>query len=215
MDDRDDIKTEAKKTVDGPSSNIPLNADEKVDENKGREHAGDQDKDIIESLNEKLGAQKKKSEESYERLQRVCADFENYKKRTSREMEEFRKFANETLLRELLTVTDNLERALESTSDKKKSDKTGDEKGILEGVDLTLAGIFKIFEKFNVKQLKSVGEPFDPLFHQAIMREKNDDCPENTVIKEALKGYTIHDRLLRPAMVVVSETTGDKIKEEK
>ena len=209
MGDKNDVKTKTKKKA---SSNIPPDADENVD----KKDVGDREEDIIKSLNEELEAKKKEAEDSYERLQRVSADFENYKKRTSREMEDFRKFANETLLEEILTVADNLERAIEAASDKKSADDKKDgESGVLKGVDLTLAGVFKIFEKFNVKQLKSVGEPFDPSFHQAIMREKNDGYPENTVIKEAMKGYTIHDRLLRPAMVVVSETSGDKIKEEK
>ena len=73
-----------------------------------------------------------------------------------------------------------------------------------DGVNLTLKEILKVFEKFNVKAIESVGQPFDPNFHQAMMQEETDDYPENTVITEMQKGYMIHDRLLRPSMVVVA-----------
>ncbi len=73
-----------------------------------------------------------------------------------------------------------------------------------DGVNLTLKEILKVFEKFNVKPIESIGQSFDPTFHQAMMQEETDDYPENTVITELQKGYMIHDRLLRPSMVVVA-----------
>ena len=137
--------------------------------------------------------------EHKDRYMRAAAELQNYKKRTSREMDDMRRYANEALLRELLPVVDNLERALSISCD------DGDAaKGISEGVDLTLKEILKVFEKFNVKPIEALEKPFDPNFHQAVSREERDDCADNTVINEFQKGYLIHDRLLRPSMVVVS-----------
>ena len=117
-------------------------------------------------------------------------------------MEEFRKFSNEKLIRDLLPVVDNLERALVSAEDP-----TAEEKGIREGVELTLREILRVLERFGVKSIQSLHEPFDPAYHQAMMQEPRDNVPGNTVITELQKGYTLHDRLLRPAMVVVSAPT--------
>ena len=96
-------------------------------------------------------------------------------------------------------MVDNLERAMETSADHEEAAVC-----ILEGVDMTLKGIFKALEKFAVKAVDAVGNPFDPAFHQAVMQEETDEHPDNTVIKELQRGYTIHDRLLRPAMVVVA-----------
>jgi molecular chaperone GrpE len=144
-------------------------------------------------------AKEEEAKETYDRLLRVSADFENYKKRSSREMEEFRKYANQSLLKEMLSVVDNLELAINSSSDGKNADKT-----MIEGLNLTLNEILRVFEKFNVTPIEAQGKTFDPAFHEAVMREETDDYPENSVISEFQKGYLIHDRLLRPAMVVVA-----------
>lgn len=162
--------------------------------------------DTTPGIDEELQAAKQEAAQSYDRFLRVAAEFDNYKKRTAREMDDLRKYAKEALLKDLLNVVDNLERALESSN---SQNGTGD--GILEGVHMTLQELFKIFEKNNVRPIEAVGQPFDPAFHQAFMTEPSGDHPENTVLKEFQKGYTLHDRLLRPAMVVVSksETTGE------
>ncbi|MBU4463195.1 MAG: nucleotide exchange factor GrpE [Proteobacteria bacterium] len=171
--------------------------------------------DLIKEMEAKLKAAQEESRETYDRLLRVSAEFENYKKRSSREMDEFRKFANESLIKEMLSVVDNLERAINSCSDAKQANP-----GLVEGVDITLKEILKIFEKFNVKPVESLKKDFDPCFHQAVMTEETDDYAEHTVINELQKGYMMHDRLLRPAMVVVSmpkakadneKTTNNKI----
>lgn len=146
-----------------------------------------------------LESAKKEAKENYDRFLRLSAEFENFKKRTTREMNEFRKFANETIIFELLPVVDNLERAIESSGGDENSNSC-----VVEGVEMTLKAILKVFQQFQVKQIESMGKPFDPLFHQAMMREESDAVPENTVIKELQKGYLLHERLIRPAMVVVS-----------
>lgn len=150
-------------------------------------------------LAEKLKLKELEAQENYDRLLRVSAEFDNYKKRTSRDMEEFRKYSNQSLLKEMLSVVDNLELAMNSANGHKTIDK-----GLLDGLAMTHKEIIKVFEKFNVKPISAMGQPFDPTFHEAVMQEETDEFPANTVINELQKGYLIHDRLLRPSMVVVA-----------
>jgi molecular chaperone GrpE len=124
-------------------------------------------------------------------------------------MEEFRKFANQSLIKEMLSVVDNLELAMNSTDGHKAIDKD-----LLQGLEMTHKEILRVFEKFNVKPIDAKGQPFDPTFHEAVMQEETNDSPKNTVINELQRGYMIHDRLLRPSMVVVAKpkenNDGDK-----
>ena len=190
-------------------------AKKKIKIETGPEETGDKDK-VFEKSNSKeekkdavgeplkeiqaeLETVKLEAKENYDRFLRVTAEFENYKKRSTREMDDFRKYANQSLIKEMLAVVDNLERALNSSNGNSSIDKC-----MADGVDLTLKEILKVFEKFNVKSIESVGQPFDPNFHQAMMQEETDNYPEKTVINELQKGYMIHDRLLRPSMVVVA-----------
>ena len=159
----------------------------------------------VDDLEAKLEVKEQEAKENYDRLLRVSAEFENYKKRTTRELEEFRKFANQSLIKEMLSVVDNLELAMNSTNGHKTIDQ-----GLLQGLDMTHKEILKVFEKFNVKPIKAKGQTFDPTFHEAVMQEATDEFDENTVINELQKGYLIHDRLLRPAMVVVARPKESK-----
>ena len=149
---------------------------------------------------------------AYDRFLRASAELENYKKRSQKEMADFRKYANASLVKDLLGVVDNLERAIESSNESKAEGK------LSEGLNLTLKELLKIFEKFHACPISALGEPFDPCFHQAMMQKESDDHPENIVLDELQKGYMIHDRLLRPAMVVVSKSppgSGDADNNEK
>jgi len=156
--------------------------------------------DPIKELETRCETAEQESKQHYERLLRVSADFENFKKRSFKEAEDFRKYANELLLLELLSVVDNLERAIQSTNSENNAAGC-----VIEGVEMTLKSLLKIFEKFSVKAIDAVGKPFDPNFHQAMMQEASDEHPENTILREFQKGYLLHDRLLRPSMVVVSK----------
>lgn len=154
-----------------------------------------------ESPEERLSAAEAKAQENYDRFLRVTAEFENYKKRAEREMEDFRKFANESLVKDILPIVDNLERALNIRCE-------GNEKafqGIREGVEMTLKGLLETLEKVGVVPIESLHKPFDPNFHQAVMQKESEEYSKNTVMQELLKGYMMKDRLLRPAMVVVSK----------
>ncbi len=152
----------------------------------------------------RLQAAEKQSQEYYDRLLRLSAEFDNYKKRSQRDMRDMVRFANEKLIVELLTVVDNLERAIESAP------QDGDTQDpLVAGIDLTLNEVRKILERNHVQPVNALGESFDPNFHQAMMQEESADHSPNTVIREMQKGYTLHERLIRPAMVVVSKAKED------
>jgi molecular chaperone GrpE len=205
-----------------PTSSIKIN---RHDENNGedllqaeseKEESGtteaEEISDPAKEMDDEIEQARQEAKENYDRFLRVSAEFENYKKRSSREMEDFRKYANEALIRELLTVVDNLERAIESCDgvDSAKN-------GIVEGVLMTHKEVLKILEKFHVQSIDALGKPFDPAFHQAVMQETSEDNIEQVVLKELQKGYMLHTRLLRPTMVVVSkpDETGIERKEGK
>lgn len=156
--------------------------------------------DPLKELEEKVTNKELEAKQTYDRFLRVSAEFENYKKRSAREMIEFRKYANESLITELLTVVDNIERAISTSSSDDQANSC-----IIEGVSLTLKEILKVFDNFGVTPIESLCKTFDPNFHQAVMQEESEEHPDNTVIAELQKGYMIHDRLLRPSMVVVSK----------
>jgi molecular chaperone GrpE len=160
--------------------------------------------DPLQEMETRLESLEQEAKDSYDRFLRVSAEFENYKKRAVREMDDFRKFANENFVKAMLPVIDNLDRAIETSSSNEQTIGS-----VVEGVSMTLKEILKVFEQFNVKAFDSLGKTFDPNFHQAVMQEETEDHPENTVIHELQKGYMMHDRLIRPAMVVVSKTKAD------
>ena len=193
---------EAKKEVKAAGTADNDKQDFKRDPDLAAENRVD---DPQEDLAEKLKLKELEARENYDRVLRVSAEFDNYKKRASRDMEEFRKYSNQALIKEMLSVVDNLELAMNSTNGHKAIDK-----GLLDGLDMTHKEILKVFEKFNVKPISAKGQSFDPTFHEAVMQEQTDEFPANTIINELQKGYLIHDRLLRPSMVVVASAKDKK-----
>ncbi len=144
------------------------------------------------------------SKEYLKHLERLQADFENYKKRQEKKKKEFIEFANEELLNDLLSVVDNLERALDSTKNKKNA------KAIKEGIKNTLKGFYNILKKEGVMPMKSVGHRFDPYRHQAVMKTETDKHSEDIVTEEFQKGYYMKSKILRPAMVKVAVSIKEK-----
>ncbi len=133
---------------------------------------------------------------------RAQAEVQNMRRRCEADVEKAHKFALEKFSGELLTVVDNLDRALAAVPD------SGSEqvKALYEGVELTLKGFLEILSKFNIQQVNPAGQPFDPQVHQAITMVVNPNVQPNTVLDVMQKGYTLHGRVIRPAMVVVSKT---------
>lgn len=135
----------------------------------------------------------------HDRILRLAAEMENTRKRLEREKSEGICFANESLMRELLTVLDNLERAITHAENGTESD------SLLEGIRMIHKGFLDSLAKFGCSPFESKGETFDPNLHEAVMQQETLDEPVNVVLQELQKGYKLNDRLLRPAMVVVSK----------
>lgn len=131
---------------------------------------------------------------------RQAAEFENYKRLAQRDQRDQIKFGNEQLLRELLPVIDNLERAIKAARD---SDKGGNS-ALVQGVDLTLKQLSGSLAKFGVQAIETISQAFDPNAHQAVAHVPSDSVPSNHVVEEFQKGYRLHERMLRAAMVSVS-----------
>lgn len=146
-----------------------------------------------------LAVAKEEAAELRDQFLRIAAEFDNYKKRAAREYDEFKKYSNTSMVKALLPSVDNLERALSASSSTESSS------AIIDGVKMVLNDMLKVFESFQVKQVEAEGKMFDPSFHQAIMQEEADGVPENQVIKVLQNGYIMHERLIRPAMVVVAK----------
>jgi molecular chaperone GrpE len=163
---------------------------------KSPESSGD-----LAELQNRLQEKTQEAEENYSRLLRLAADVENLKKRQERERVDLLQYGNENLVKELLPVVDNLERALDHGRQLKAPE------ALLEGIELVYQGFLKALERFGVTPFDSVGQPFDPTFHNAMMQEETSDFPDCSIIKEAQKGYLMNQRLLRPAMVVVARNT--------
>lgn len=195
------VLKENKKKADGKEEKTDSLNTPETDEQKNSDDGNNpEDKDDHKGVEDQLNEQK-------EKVLRLSAEFENFKKRKQREIDEFKKFANETVFRQVLSVVDNLERAIDSSTD------AVEETSLLEGVKLTHKEILKLFESFNVKVIEADNQPFDPNFHQAVTHAQNNDVPDNTVTNVLQKGYLLHDRLLRPAMVVVSKKVEQQTQE--
>ena len=163
---------------------------------EGRE---EKDKEI-EELRKKLEEKEKEIKGHHDRLLRLAADFENFKKRAVREKEDWTKFANEDLIKGILPFVDNLERAVNH------AEKVADTGVLIEGVRLTIQQLLQALNKFGLSSFESVGKPFDPAVHEAMLVVETDEHEPNQVVEEFQKGYLLNDRLLRPATVSVSKT---------
>ena len=182
--------------------------EEKRDEapgEKGHRHKHEDHKkkkkneDIPDEIKKELEEKDAKIRSLEERALYMQADFENFKKIKVKERHDTIKFGNETLIRELLPVLDNLELAL------KHSESTEDYKGIHDGVKLILSEFIKVLEKAGVKSVEAIGQKFDPNFHEALFQEENEEMEPDTVVSELQRGYLLNDRLIRASRVGVSK----------
>jgi len=167
--------------------------------------------EVLKNIEEKLSETNKLvqekdnlSKEYLKHLERLQADFDNYKKRQEKNQRDFIEFANEGLINNLLSVVDNLERALDSIENDK------DIKAIKEGINSTLKEFRNILHKEGVKPMQSIGHRFDPYKHEAVMRIDTDKYSEDTITEEFRKGYYIKSKVLRPAMVKVAVSAKEK-----
>jgi len=171
------------------------------DESEEREDNGAAEENTPEFLMRTLESVRKERDEYYDLLLRKQAEFDNFRKRTAREREEARVAALTEMSKELLPVVDAAEKGLAALSEERTDPRLA---GYREGYQLLLRNMRAVLEKFGVKELPSVGEKFDPSVHEAVNTEATDEHEEGRVLEEYRKGYTISDRLLRPAQVKVA-----------
>lgn len=158
-------------------------------------------------------ALEEKVKEFQEQVLRSQAEMQNVRRRAEIDVEKAHKFALEKFVKELLPVADSLEKAVESTEGHENAGEVV--ANIREGVEMTLTLFMNSLQKFNVKQLNPVGEPFDPQQHEAMSMVPAPDAEPNTVVAVVQKGYTLNDRLVRPAMVVIAKAeSGPKVDEQ-
>jgi len=155
--------------------------------------------DETEALQNQLTQALEESKGHQEQYLRTLADMENLRKRTQRDKEELAKFANESILRDILPVIDNLERAVEHAEQAESDD------GLFEGVQMTLTQFNQLLDKFGVEPVDAIGQPFDPAYHQAMGQLESEEHPINTVVQQMQKGYQLNKRLLRPAFVMLAK----------
>ena len=160
-------------------------SDEGTDENAGPETLTEAQEAIAE-LNE--------------RIVRLTADFDNFRKRAQREKDEARQFANQGLLEKLLPVLDNFEMALTAVKDAGPS--------VRDGVQMILDQLLGVLKESGVEPVDAMGHPFDPNLHEALSQEETTEVEEGTVVQQVQRGYKLNDRLVRPARVVVAKAPG-------
>ncbi len=156
----------------------------------------------IQRLREALETKTREVEAQQDRYLRAVAEFDNVRKRSAREREEYTRYANESLLRDILPVLDNLDRAMQAARAEPATSLTT-------GVELIQRELLRILEKVGVTPFSSVGQPFDPERHEAIARAPSADLPDMSVAAETARGYLLHGRVLRPAMVTVAVAPDD------
>jgi molecular chaperone GrpE len=190
-DDSVQIKSTDENAADQGESiteNDPIQAEEKPIEEITKEE-----------LIEKLGQLQEKVDENYDKFLRSQAETDNIIKRNKKEKEDWIKYANETLIKELLPVVDNLEKAIAFTDNKRSLD------ALKEGVELTLKNLKDTLTKSGLEEVDAQGKPFDPAYHHAVSEQDAEDMEAGHVLQELQKGYMLHQRLIRPAMVILSK----------
>ena len=159
-----------------------------------------------EELTEQIKQAEQKAEENWELLLRTRAEMDNLRRRTEKDLENAHKFALEKFVSELLPILDSMEMGMAVDENGNPEDTV---KALKEGIEMTVNMMKKAFEKFNIKVIDPLNEKFDPELHQAMSMQPSDEVEPNTVIAVMQKGYTLNDRLVRPAMVMVSKASGE------
>ena len=192
----DNIKEETildeEKTDDSQSNETNESAED------SNENNSDSPENIIEKLNEEI-------QDLKDQRLRAAAELENFRKRAEKDQADALKYGVSNFAKEIINIKDNVERAQSSISEDVRSNDAV--KSIVEGLDMIAQSAVATFEKIGIKKIESLNEKFDHNLHQAMMEIENDEVEPGTIVQELISGYTLHDRLLRPAMVGVSKKT--------
>jgi len=162
--------------------------------------AGQDDETTPEAQTPEAAADPRTEAEQWkEKCLRAKAELANYQRRVERDRAQALRYANAQLARALLPILDDLERVIKSGAEQ-----AGDVESVVNGVQLTLDNLLKVLGEFNVSPIEAAGQPFDPAMHEAMTQQPSAEHSEPTVLEEVTKGYRLHDRVLRPARVIVS-----------
>jgi len=178
-------------------SETEIESEVSIDENGTEEENDLVELDPVKILEKDLLDAKNELTEQKDKFVRLQAETDNFRKRLSREKEEFSQYANERLFKELLPIFDNFERAL--------GDPSNDIKSLKEGLEMILKQFSSFLEKERVEPIEAIGEKFDPMIHEVLTSEESSEHEENTIISQFVKGYTINNRVIRPSQVVISK----------
>ena len=200
------VKVEVMK-AESPEEEIGEDSQEELKEQPGErdkesdneEHEIPLEKMTKRQLLNKVKEVQETADKNFDLYVRSQAEIDNLKKRFQRDKTELCKFSNESLIKKLLSVGDNLEKAVAHSENDNSLD------ALREGVELTLKGLMDTLEKEGLESVKALGEPFDPNFHEAVSELQDNSAKPGTVIQELQKGYILNQRLIRPAMVIVSK----------
>ena len=192
-DNNKDVKTSEENKTD-ESQIEEINEKDEV----SNENDNDSPENIIEKLNEEI-------QDLKDQRLRAAAELENFRKRAEKDQSDALKYGVSNFAKEIISIKDNIERAQSSISDDVRSN--DDVKSVVEGLDLIAQSALSTFEKIGIKKIESLNEKFDHNLHQAMMEIENDQVEPGTIVQELIPGYTLHDRLLRPAMVGVAKKT--------
>ena len=178
---------------------MPLPVNENMSATKTEAPAPDAPPDEIETLKAQLAAAEQKAAENWDKALRAAAELENVRRRVERESANLQKYALERILADLITVTDSLELGLRAVAGENEETRKH-----LEGLQLTHKQLWATLERYGVSLIDPQGQPFNPEFHEAVSMLESAEVAPNHVLSVMQKGYKLHDRLLRPAMVVVA-----------
>ena len=192
------------KTKKQDSSNLSNNGNDNIEENKNEEAAFEDNNNL--NSEEEL---KKELEQAIEDKKRALADAENTRRRSIKDLEQSRKYGHISLAREMLSVVDSLESAVNS-SPQNKDELTDEIKNFIVGVEMTLEQLKQVFNNHNISKIDPQGDKFDYNVHQAMFEKETDEVEPGVIIEVMQPGWSLHDRLLRPAMVGVSKKKANK-----
>lgn len=188
---------EISETETNNMENVDTINEESVSEEEQNKEENPQE--LINQLTDQIKQLEQQLEEKENRILRIQADFDNYRKRTRNEIEAIEKYRSQALALEILPSVDNFERALQTEA------KSEDGKSILQGMEMIYKGILDALKKEGIEQMETVGKEFDPKYHHAVMQGQEEDKDSNIILEEYQKGYMLKDRVLRPAMVKVNQ----------
>lgn len=198
---------ESKEAVDANEAkkDKELKEDMKAEESISKEAKSNESKEgNDEDISEEISVEdlKKQADDRYARL---MAEFQNFKKRSAKEKQDIHSYANEKIIRDLLEVLDNFERAISLMENGNPDVKSDENNAMQEGISLILSQLLEVLTKAGLEEIEALGQEFDPKFHHAVLNEPSDEFKSGEVSKVLQKGYKLNDRVIRPAMVVVSE----------